>query len=74
MALEVLPYARALQLGLDMGVDTNGKKIVRRRTLSGIITEAADEDVYDVAVALYSLQSHPINEIIVTDRKELRME
>ena len=74
MALEVIPYVRAIQLELNTGTDTDGKKLVRKRTLSGIITEAADQDVFDVAVALYSLQPHTMTKCIVTDRKELRNE
>lgn len=74
MALAVYPYVRAIQLELDAGTDTDGKKIVRKRTLSGIKTEAADQDVFDVAVALYGLQSYLMTKCVVTDRKELREE
>jgi hypothetical protein len=71
MAVEVREISRSLQLGLDLGTDTNGKPIVRRRTISGIKTDALDQDVYDVAVALYALQNHGVKEILVIDRKEL---
>jgi|BioPla2DNA2_1021312.scaffolds.fasta_scaffold00505_36 hypothetical protein len=70
MAVEARPLNSTLQLTYDLGTD-EGKKIVRRRSYSNVKIDAADQDLFDVAAAIAGLQSYPIAQIQVTDRKHL---
>jgi hypothetical protein len=70
MAVEARPLNSTLQLTYDMGTD-EGKKLVRRRSYSNVKIDAADQDLFDVAAAIVGLQSYPIEQIQVTDRKHL---
>ncbi|MDN5276721.1 MAG: hypothetical protein PWR01_686 [Clostridiales bacterium] len=60
MALEIRPMDARLQIQLDMGQDQNGRRITRTRSLSRIKPDVSDEDLYNIAAALASLQSHPV--------------
>jgi len=60
-----------LQLKFSMGLDSNGKEIIKTKTLTGIKTQATDQDVMDVATALVSLQSNPVADIVRVDADEL---
>ncbi|MFO7295924.1 MAG: DUF1659 domain-containing protein [Caldicoprobacter sp.] len=60
MALEVRPMAVRVQIQLDMGQDQDGRRVTRTRTLSRIKADVSDEDLYSIAYALASLQSHPV--------------
>ncbi len=71
MAVEARPLNSTLQLTYDLGTDEDGKKISRRRSYTNVKSEAADQDLFDVAAAIAGLQSYPIEQIQVTDRKHL---
>lgn len=60
MALEIRPMPVRLQIQLDMGQDQNGRRITRTRSLNRIKPEISDEDLYNIATALASMQSHPV--------------
>ncbi len=60
MALSVRPVDARLQIQLDMGQDQNGRRITRTRTLNRVKPGVSDEDLYNIAAALASLQSHPV--------------
>jgi hypothetical protein len=71
MALESRAYPSTLQLVYDMGTDEDGKKISRRRSYTNVKSEAADQDLYDVALAIAGLQSNVINQVLVNEKTEL---
>lgn len=71
MALESRAYPSTLQLVYDMGTDEDGKKIIRRRSYTNVKSEAADQDLYDVALAIAGLQANVINQVLVNERTEL---
>ena len=71
MAVESRPMNSTLQLTYDLGTDGDGKNLVRRRSYSNVKVDAADQDLFDVAAAISGLQSYPISQIQVTDRKHL---
>jgi len=60
VALEIRPMPVRLQIQLDMGQDQNGRRITRTRSLNRIKPEISDEDLYNIATALASMQSHPV--------------
>ncbi len=63
MAVEIRPLSTRIQIQLDQGVDLNGKKILRSKTLSNVKSNAADQDIYDVVEALTGLQTHLVDAI-----------
>ncbi|HHU79691.1 MAG TPA: DUF1659 domain-containing protein [Clostridiales bacterium] len=71
MAVEARPLNSTLQLTYDMGTDQEGKALSRRRSYSNVKVDAADQDVFDVAAVIYGLQTYPMSQIQVTDRKHL---
>ncbi len=56
MALVVTPIASDLLLILDAGLDEYGQQMTRRRQYGDLKTSATDQDVFDVAEGLISLQ------------------
>lgn len=71
MAVEARPLNTTLQLLFDMGTDEDGKKITRRRSYTNVKTDAADQDVYDVAVILTDLQTQSVVGIQTIDKTDL---
>lgn len=71
MALESRAYPSTLQLVYDMGTDEDGKKISRRRSYTNVKSEAADQDLYDVALAIAGLQTNVVNQVLVNEKTEL---
>ncbi|MBA1334019.1 MAG: hypothetical protein HPY66_1503 [Firmicutes bacterium] len=73
MALQVQPVDSRLRIRLEIGQDDQGNPKYSTRTYSGIKAGAADQDVYDIAVALISLQEFPaasidrINQVEMVD-------
>ena len=71
MALESRAYPSTLQLVYDMGTDEDGKKISRRRSYTNVKSEAADQDLFDVALAIAGLQTNVVNPVLVNEKTEL---
>jgi hypothetical protein len=60
-----------LAVRYQTGVSTSGSPILRQKSLTGIKTTAADQDVYDVADALFNLLQYPMVEVRRDNRYEL---
>jgi hypothetical protein len=71
MALEVRPINARVQIQLEVGVDTDGKKLTASKSLSYFKTDAPDQDIYDVVSALTALQSYPVISIRKVEQSEL---
>jgi len=63
-------YSR-MMVKVNMGLDGNGKSIIKTRTFGNVQAAANNQDFYDVAVALGSLQSHPVEAISREDNGQL---
>ena len=63
MALEVRPMDARLQIQFDLGLGQNGRRITRTKTISGLKSDADDQDLYEVANALIDLQEHTVTSI-----------
>ena len=62
----------SLRLKLDCGVnELTGKTVVKSKTFSNVRPNASVEDVYQVAVALGSLQQYDVLEIAKIDNSTL---
>ncbi len=44
----------------QIGLTTEGSPILRQRSFSNVKSDALDQDVFDVANALYGLQDYPL--------------
>ena len=45
---------------VQVGLTAQGSAKLSQRTLANVKSSAVDQDVYDVAVALYGLQDYPL--------------
>jgi hypothetical protein len=59
MALEVTPMDARLQIQFDMGLNQDGRRILRSKSLSRVKSEVSDQDIYEVAQAIIELQNYP---------------
>lgn len=70
MALEVRPKTSALQIKYNLGIDENGRRKTKTRTLTGIKVDAADQDVYDIVSSIIALQQLPVLSLTRIDSSE----
>ncbi|MGI5876040.1 MAG: DUF1659 domain-containing protein [Dethiobacteria bacterium] len=63
MPVSTSPTGSRMQLRLVVGHDTEGSPIYRTRSYSNIKPGASDEDVYEVGMALASLQVHELEDL-----------
>jgi len=62
MAVTKTPTGSTVRL--ELHVDTvDGNPVFRKRSFTNVKPTASDQDVYDVAVALGSLQEYPVNDV-----------
>ncbi|MGI6706574.1 MAG: DUF1659 domain-containing protein [Clostridia bacterium] len=59
MALEVTAMDARLQIQFDLGLNQDGRRILRSKSLSRVKSDVSDEDIYEVAQALIDLQNYP---------------
>ncbi|MBC7324301.1 MAG: DUF1659 domain-containing protein [Moorella sp. (in: Bacteria)] len=71
MAVINTPLATTLRLQVQTGTGADGKPLYRVRSYSRVKPSASDQDVYDVAQAIGSLQVHPVNAVSRVDENDL---
>lgn len=72
MAVTVLNNPAGLRLKFDLGKDDlTGKTKVKSKTFSNVKYNASNEDVYEVASAIESLQEYPVLEVTKIDNTTL---
>lgn len=71
MAVSKVPGDSVLKLALHVGDSPTGSPILKNRSLNGIKSTAADQDLFDVANALSGLQQYPLNAITRIDNSAL---
>ena len=72
MAVTVLNNPAGLRLKFDLGKDdSTGKTKVKSKTFSNVKHNASNENVYEVASAIDSLQQYPVLEIAKIDNTTL---
>ncbi|ACL21340.1 protein of unknown function DUF1659 [Desulfitobacterium hafniense DCB-2] len=49
----------------------NGSPVIRQKSISWLKTDTADEDIYEVAVALFELLDYPLISVTRNNRFEL---
>ena len=71
MAVTINPIATRLQLRLNTGLDENFNPVYRTRSFSRVKPEAGNEDLFELAQELESLQVHTLNSVRRVDEVEL---
>lgn len=67
MALEVRPMTSSVQIKYDLGIDEDGRRKTKTRTLTGVKVDAADQDVYDIANSIIGLQMNRLSSLTRID-------
>ncbi|SHN70564.1 DUF1659 domain-containing protein [Desulfitobacterium chlororespirans] len=68
MAVISLPLKAALVVSFQTGLSPSGAPIIRKKTLGHVRFDAAEQDLYDIAHALFSLTDYPVLDVVL--RKE----
>lgn len=63
MAIETNIVSTRMQLKLNTGLDQEGKEIIRTKTYSNVKAEADNQNIFDVASSLASLQEHGLHQV-----------
>ena len=72
MAVTSIPYNSRLSLVFQKGTDpSTGAPITTTKSFNNVKNTATDQDVYDVAQALVSLQKYSLIETRRTDQEKL---
>lgn len=71
MAVLATPINSVLVVAYQVGLDDEGLPKIRQRSFSNVRSNASDQDVYDVAIALYNLQDYPLYSVRRDNRIDL---
>jgi hypothetical protein len=71
VAVSKVPGTSVLKLVLDTGQVVNGNPVLRTRSINGIKSTAADQDLFDAAQALAGLQQYTLNAVRRVDNSTL---
>ena len=72
MAVLVIPYDSTLQIRLVTGINPeSGKPIIRSKSFNRVKNTANEQDVFDVANQLISLQKSSLDEIRLNKSEQL---
>ncbi|WP_434512263.1 DUF1659 domain-containing protein [Desulfitobacterium sp. AusDCA] len=71
MAVTSVAKESVLVVTYQTGVNASGAPILRQRSFPNILAAAPDQDVFDVANALYALQQYPLTAVRRDNRFEL---
>ncbi|MEL1134995.1 DUF1659 domain-containing protein [Desulfitobacterium sp. THU1] len=71
MALLATPIESVLVVAYQVGLTDTGAPKIRQRSIANVRSNALDQDVYDVAGALFSLQEFPVTSIRRDNRIDL---
>ena len=71
MAVTANAKDSVLVVTYQTGLSATGSPILRQRSFPNVKIEALDQDVYDVAQALYSLQQYPVTGVRRDNRFDL---
>lgn len=71
MAVNKTPLGTTLRLVVQTGVDGEGKPILKNRSFSNVNPTAADQDIFDVANLLITLQSNTLDSVERIDQSAI---
>lgn len=71
MPILSLPLTSTLTVKCETGTTPSGSPLTRKKGLTGLKTTATDEDLHEIATALFSLVADPVLEITVSRNSQL---
>ena len=71
MAVVSTPIESVLVAQYQTGLSGTGSPITRQKSFAGIKTASLDQDIYDVAAALFGLLQYPLIAVRRDNRSEL---
>lgn len=71
MPVSINPISTRLQLRLNTGLDENFNPIYRTRSFSNVKPAAVNQDLFELAGEIESLQQHTVNSVRRVDEVEL---
>lgn len=71
MAVTATAKDSVLVATYQIGLDKSGGPILRQKSFPNVSVGALDQDVFDVANALFALQQYPLTEVRRDNRFEL---
>lgn len=71
MAVIASPKDTVMVVTYQTGLTAQGSPILSQRSFANIQSAAADQDIYDVANALYGLQNYPLTSVRRDNRVDL---
>ena len=71
MAVTSTAKDSVLVVTYQVGLNELGAPLLRQRSFPNVLVAAPDQDVFDVANALYGLQQYPLTEVRRDNRFEL---
>ncbi|NMA14311.1 MAG: DUF1659 domain-containing protein [Clostridia bacterium] len=74
MPVTTTALARKVRLQFQTGMDGDGEPVYKNKTFSRLKTDAADQDIYDVAQSIASLSAHPLSGVTRLDETDLAEE
>ena len=74
MALEVRPLDARAQIKLDGGLNENGNRVTKTKTLTRIKADAQDQDIFETAQAVASLYQYPVLGVKKIQEADMTME
>ncbi|XWX62415.1 DUF1659 domain-containing protein [Desulfitobacterium sp. AusDCA] len=71
MAVNATPLSSTLVVRYQSGTTPAGGPEIRQKSLNDVKADATEQDVYDVAAALFSLGQHPVINVLLKKNFEL---
>lgn len=71
MAVVVTPLESSLRIKVQTGTDGAGNPAYKSRNYNKVKPSASDQDTFDVAQVIESLQAYPVAQILRVDEKDL---
>jgi len=73
MAVNKVLSSTSLSIEVQSGTDAGGLPIFKKKSFSGIKLDAADQNVYDVAVAISGVVNNAVRDYYVNNTSKLTL-
>ncbi|MEL1135911.1 DUF1659 domain-containing protein [Desulfitobacterium sp. THU1] len=71
MPVQSIPLGSTVAIRYQVGETPAGSPVIRQKSLNDVKIDASDQDIYDVAAALFSLSIHPVIQTILRKNYDL---
>jgi len=65
MAVSTTSLNSTLNVKYQTGTTPTGSPVIRQKSLNDMKTDATEQDIYDVATALFSMGQHPVTNVLL---------